>query len=199
MKESENKGEETHSTDNFVNRRHLFSGTAFLTVAFLSPTVALSEEQVIGTIVVPTTEGEKVLEVITSNTPTSEVSPSPGANRPLGLSAPSPDSLPVPSEAKPEAKPEIDENGKEKVKLKPKGFSSRIRELEETRKKLQEKESELLLKQEALLNQEQTVQVLEEQLMLERRLRELLTKEKKSAEEEAALAIGLCSNMFGGI
>lgn len=69
----------------------------------------------------------------------------------------------------------------------------RIRELEEIRAELAEKELVLLEKQQELLEQEQTVLVLREELELERKLRALLTKEKEKAEEEAALAMGLCT------
>jgi len=69
----------------------------------------------------------------------------------------------------------------------------RIRELEEMRQELAENEIILLEKEKQLLAQEQTLQVLQEELELEKKLRALLTKEKDKANEEAALAIGLCS------
>ncbi|GMH35177.1 hypothetical protein BSKO_03045 [Bryopsis sp. KO-2023] len=73
------------------------------------------------------------------------------------------------------------------------GRRGRIRELEETRAELAEKQITLLLKEKELLEKEQTLRVLREELELERKLRALLTKEKEKAEEEAALAMGLCS------
>jgi len=69
----------------------------------------------------------------------------------------------------------------------------RIRELEEIRAELAEKELVLLEKEQELLDREQTVMVLREELEIERKLRTLLTKEKEKAEEEAALAMGLCT------
>ena len=60
------------------------------------------------------------------------------------------------------------------------------------RGELAEKELVLLQTEQALLDQQQTVAVLEQELRLERQLRALLTKEKEKAEEEAALAAGLC-------
>lgn len=68
----------------------------------------------------------------------------------------------------------------------------RIRELQEIRAELAEKELVLLEKQEELLEKEQTVMVLREELEIERKLRELLAKDVKKAEEQAALAMGLC-------
>ncbi|KAK9834051.1 hypothetical protein WJX81_005928 [Elliptochloris bilobata] len=69
----------------------------------------------------------------------------------------------------------------------------RIRELEEIRAELAEKELVLIAKQQELLDKEQTLLVLQQELDIERKLRALLTKEKEKAEEEAALAMGLCT------
>ncbi|KAL4442133.1 hypothetical protein ABPG77_011394 [Micractinium sp. CCAP 211/92] len=69
----------------------------------------------------------------------------------------------------------------------------RIRELEEIRAELAEKELVLLEKEKELLEREQTVMVLREELEIEKKLRTLLTKEKEKAEEEATLAMGLCT------
>lgn len=82
------------------------------------------------------------------------------------------------------------EEGRKKASRKGRG---RIRELEEIRAELAEKELTLLQKEAELLEKEQTVMVLREELEIERRIRTLLTKEKEKAEEEAALAMGLCS------
>lgn len=71
----------------------------------------------------------------------------------------------------------------------------RIRELEEIRAELAEKELVLLGRERELLEKEQTVSVLREELEIERKLRALLTKDKSKAEEEAALAIGLCRSI----
>lgn len=71
--------------------------------------------------------------------------------------------------------------------------SGRLVELEEIRTQLVEKQLILLEKEAELLQKEQTVIVLQEELDLERKLRALLTKEKEKAEEEAALAMGLCT------
>lgn len=92
---------------------------------------------------------------------------------------------------------------------------NRLRELEEIRSDLAERELELLQKSAELQEKEQTLAVLKEevcicvyqqwsnavsglntttvQIELEKRLRTLLTKEKEKAEEQAALAIGLCT------
>lgn len=69
----------------------------------------------------------------------------------------------------------------------------RIRELQEAREELAEKQLILLEKERELLKDEQTVMVLQQELEIERKLRALLTKEKEKAEEQAALAMGLCT------
>lgn len=63
----------------------------------------------------------------------------------------------------------------------------------QVRAALAEKELMLLQKEAELLDREQTLLVLTEELELERKLRALLSKEKDQAEEEAALAMGLCT------
>jgi len=68
----------------------------------------------------------------------------------------------------------------------------RIRELQEIRAELAEKELVLVEKEQDLLEKDQTVMVLREELEIERKLRALLSKQVKKAEEEAALAMGLC-------
>lgn len=68
----------------------------------------------------------------------------------------------------------------------------RIRELEEIKAQLAQKELELMSKENALLEKEQSMLVLRQELDIERNLRALITKEKEQAEEEAALAMGLC-------
>ncbi|PNH10209.1 hypothetical protein TSOC_003101 [Tetrabaena socialis] len=72
----------------------------------------------------------------------------------------------------------------------------RLRELEEIRFELAEKELALLEKEKTLLAQEQTLAVMTEELEVERKLRALLTREKDRADEEAALAMGLCTGGF---
>jgi len=84
----------------------------------------------------------------------------------------------------------LQEEERRRAKRRGKG---RIRELEEIRAELAEKELVLLQKEQELLDREQTVMVLREELEIERKLRALLTREKEKAEEEAALAMGLCS------
>ncbi|CAK0787497.1 hypothetical protein CVIRNUC_010717 [Coccomyxa viridis] len=94
-------------------------------------------------------------------------------------------------EAEKETKKLLDEEEeRRKTRRRKKG---RIRELEEIRAELAEKELVLLGKEQELLEKDQSVQVLREELDLERKLRTLLTKEKEKAEEEAALAMGLCT------
>ncbi|KAL0049726.1 hypothetical protein WJX82_008691 [Trebouxia sp. C0006] len=73
---------------------------------------------------------------------------------------------------------------------------SRIKELEDTRLELAEKQLKLIEREKELLDKDQTVSTLREELDLERKLRALLTKEKDKAEEEAALAMGLCTGAF---
>lgn len=70
---------------------------------------------------------------------------------------------------------------------------SRLRELEQARSDIYEKELELLRKEALLMEQEETLESLRQQLELERNLVSLLEKDKKKAEEIAALATGLCS------
>lgn len=91
-----------------------------------------------------------------------------------------------------EATKRYTEAEEERKKLRKKG-RGRIRELEEIRAELAEKEIVLLQKEAELLEKDQTVMVLRQELEIERKLRSLLTKEKEKAEEEAALAMGLCS------
>ena len=69
----------------------------------------------------------------------------------------------------------------------------RIRELEEIKAELAKKELELLSKENALLEKEQNMLVLRQELEIERNIRALITKQKEQAEEEAALAMGLCT------
>ncbi|PRW56412.1 eukaryotic initiation factor [Chlorella sorokiniana] len=83
-----------------------------------------------------------------------------------------------------------EEEARRKARRKTKG---RIRELEELRAELAEKELVLLEKEQELLEKEQTLSILREELEIEKKLRTLLTKEKEKAEEEAALAMGLCT------
>ncbi|KAI3428364.1 hypothetical protein D9Q98_006744 [Chlorella vulgaris] len=83
-----------------------------------------------------------------------------------------------------------EEEERRKARKRKKG---RIRELEEIRAELAEKELVLLEKEKELLEKEQTVMVLREELEIEKKLRSLLTKEKEKAEEEASLAMGLCT------
>ena len=68
-----------------------------------------------------------------------------------------------------------------------------MRELQELRSSLREKEFALLQKQQELEEKEQTMIVLQEQLSLEKKLRDILIEEKEKAIEEAKLAAGLCS------
>lgn len=90
-----------------------------------------------------------------------------------------------------EAAKKLLEEEEERRKARRRG-KGRIRELEEIRSELAEKELVLLEKEQELLDREQTLMVLREELEIERKLRTLLTKEKEKAEEEAALAMGLC-------
>jgi len=73
------------------------------------------------------------------------------------------------------------------------GRRGRLRELEETRAQLAQKQLELLQTEQELLDREQSLAVLREELELERKIRALLTKEKEQAVEEAVLARGLCA------
>lgn len=79
----------------------------------------------------------------------------------------------------------------EKKKAKP-SRRGRIRELEDIRSELAEKELVLLQKEQELLDKDQTLMVLREELEIEKKLRALITKEREKAEEEAALAMGIC-------
>lgn len=102
-------------------------------------------------------------------------------NRRLGSSTEAPSEGIVNRQAQDEERPKARRQGK-----------GRIRELEELKAELAEKEVELLEKERELLQQEQTLIVLQEELEIERKIRALVTKEKEEAEEEAALAMGLC-------
>ncbi|KAK9806660.1 hypothetical protein WJX73_005247 [Symbiochloris irregularis] len=82
-----------------------------------------------------------------------------------------------------------EEEERRKLRRRRKG---RLRELEEMRAELAEKELVLLEREQEVLEREQTVGTLREQLEIEKKLRTLLTKEKQKAEEEAALAMGMC-------
>lgn len=100
-----------------------------------------------------------------------------------------PDSSVVGSEEQAELKAAEEQDERKKKVKKKKG---RLRELEQIRADLAAKEVELLEKESELLGLEQTVSVLREELELERKIRILLTKDKEKAEEQAALAMGLC-------
>eukprot|EP01023_Acetabularia_acetabulum_P047819 TRINITY_DN5041_c0_g3_i1.p1 TRINITY_DN5041_c0_g3~~TRINITY_DN5041_c0_g3_i1.p1 ORF type:complete len:256 (-),score=62.50 TRINITY_DN5041_c0_g3_i1:2544-3311(-) len=91
-----------------------------------------------------------------------------------------------------EAQKRLINEEEERRKAQRKKKKGRIRELEEIRSTLAEKEIILLGKEKELLEKEQSIEVLQQELELERKLRTLLTKEKERAEEEAALAMGLC-------
>lgn len=91
-----------------------------------------------------------------------------------------------------EAAKKLLEEEEERRKQQRKKRKGRLRELEEIRSELAQKELILLEKEVELLERDQTLSVLKEELELERKLRALLTKEKERAEEEAALAMGLC-------
>lgn len=125
--------------------------------------------------------------------------PTAGASTPSGRGpvevAPSNSTSKVPlspGEISDEAAKRLLEAEEERRKARRRG-KGRIRELEEIRGELAEKELVLLEKEQELLDKEQTLLVLREELEIERKLRALLTKEKEKAEEEAALAMGLCS------
>ncbi|MEW5304382.1 MAG: hypothetical protein WDW36_006993 [Sanguina aurantia] len=112
----------------------------------------------------------------------------PAAQQPPNSAAPAPlDAVALSDEA---ARRLLQQEEGRRRKSKGKG---RLRELEEIRFELAEKELALLQKQVELLEKDQTLAVLKEELELERKLRALLTKEKDRAEEEAALATGLCT------
>ncbi|KAK3267452.1 hypothetical protein CYMTET_23993 [Cymbomonas tetramitiformis] len=83
----------------------------------------------------------------------------------------------------------------EKAKKK-KGPKTRIQELREVREQLSLQRRELLEREQELESKEQTLQILQEELALEKKLRGLLTKEKQDAVEEARLAMGLCAQMI---
>jgi len=81
----------------------------------------------------------------------------------------------------------------QKEKTQPGRRKGRIKELEEIKGQLAQKELELLSKENVLLQQKQDIEVLRQELEIEKTLRALITKEKEDAEEEAALAMGLCT------
>jgi len=69
----------------------------------------------------------------------------------------------------------------------------RIKELEDMKAQLEVKELELLSKENALFEKEQSISVLRQELEIERKLRDLIIKEKEDAEEEALLSKSLCT------
>lgn len=87
----------------------------------------------------------------------------------------------------------VDEDLGAKTEQKSTKRKGRIRELEEIKAELAKKELELLSKENALLEKEQNMIVLRQELEIERNIRAIITKEKEQAEEEAALAMGLCT------
>ncbi|KAG7672529.1 hypothetical protein NADE_001651 [Nannochloris sp. 'desiccata'] len=130
--------------------------------------------------------------------PSSSINPTPRegseAQTQPGSSNSSPSSSKVPkgsTELSEEAAKKLSAEQEERKRGRKKG-KGRIRELQEIRAELAEKELVLLEKQQELLEKEQTVMVLREELEIERKLRALLSKQVKKAEEEAALAMGLC-------
>ncbi|KAA6427958.1 MAG: hypothetical protein FRX49_02620 [Trebouxia sp. A1-2] len=108
-----------------------------------------------------------------------------------GPSGPPPAPLPTPPV--PEDPQKTEEEQRKSLR---KTRRSRIKELEDTRLELAEKQLKLIEREKELLDKDQTVSTLREELDLERKLRALLTKEKDKAEEEAALAMGLCTGAF---
>jgi hypothetical protein len=70
---------------------------------------------------------------------------------------------------------------------------SRLREIQELRDSLATKEFALMQKQQELEDKDRSMNVLTEQLALEKKLRDILIEEKDRAIEEAKLAAGLCS------
>ncbi|QDZ23603.1 hypothetical protein HOP50_11g61430 [Chloropicon primus] len=70
---------------------------------------------------------------------------------------------------------------------------SKVRELQELRNSLKEKEFALMEKQQELEGKEQTIIVMKEQLALEKKIRDILIEEKEKAVEEAKLTAGLCA------
>ena len=79
------------------------------------------------------------------------------------------------------------------TKKKPLSRKSRIKELEDIKAQLAVKELELMSKENALLEKEQSISVLQAELEIERKLRDLIIKEKEEAEEEALLSKSLCT------
>ncbi|DBA96554.1 hypothetical protein WJX77_011042 [Trebouxia sp. C0004] len=104
-----------------------------------------------------------------------------------------PPPAPLPPPAAPEDPQKTEEEQRKSLR---KTRRSRIKELEDTRLELAEKQLKLIEREKELLDKDQTVSTLREELDLERKLRALLTKEKDKAEEEAALAMGLCTGAF---
>ena len=98
-----------------------------------------------------------------------------GSERPNQIDAPE-----DPSETEPQPK-------------KPMSRRGRIKELEDIKAQLAVKELELLSKENALLEKEQSISVLRQELEIERKLRDLIIKEKEDAEEEALLSKSLCT------
>lgn len=76
---------------------------------------------------------------------------------------------------------------------KPLSRRGRIKELEDIKAQLAVKELELLSKENALFEKEQSISVLRQELEIERKLRDLIIKEKEDAEEEALLSKSLCT------
>lgn len=104
-----------------------------------------------------------------------------------------PPPAPLPTPPAPEDPQKTEEEQRKSLR---KTRRSRIKELEDTRLELAEKQLKLIDREKELLDKDQTVSTLREELDLERKLRALLTKEKDKAEEEAALAMGLCTGAF---
>ncbi|BDA41590.1 hypothetical protein COCOBI_02-3710 [Coccomyxa sp. Obi] len=124
--------------------------------------------------------------------PESSTQPAPGtAAVPRDVSSPKQPKIASSEDADKEAKKLLDEEEERRKQRRRK--KGRIRELEEIRAELAEKELVLLSKEQELLEKDQTVNVLREELELEKKLRTLLTKEKEKAEEQSALALGLCT------
>ncbi|CAL8460522.1 g51 [Coccomyxa elongata] len=123
--------------------------------------------------------------------PESSTQPVPGAAVPKDGSSPKQPKSASSDDADKEAKKLLDEEEERRKQRRRK--KGRIRELEEIRAELAEKELVLLSKEQELLEKDQTVAVLREELELEKKLRTLLTKEKEKAEEQSALALGLCT------
>jgi hypothetical protein len=170
-----------------TNRRNLLGLSLLLLTSVNSPSLGANASEREENAAPPTPQATP------SNSTVLDSPPLPGENT-IGTYSSSSSQVPLASDADLAAAAEqkLQAEEEERKKAAKPTRRGRIRELQDIRSELAEKELVLLQKEQELLDKDQTLMVLREELEIEKKLRALLTKEREKAEEEAALAMGIC-------